>query len=335
MKILNLIERHVPGASILEDTRVISNWLKESPYIAVIDEEQRVTGIVTLKDLQAYPESLNMIDCDITKPGVSSDQSIIDAVKLMQETENDCLPVYDAGEFLGVITMKRINERLVEVLDETQQHYQRVIHDLRNPISNLNGLIQLLDATVTDEEAVDLIRLCNLSCKHTMEILDDLLYMEIDENKPLVKEPTELNQFFTACIKEQLGLCLLKGIKVETDICADEVVKDIDRAQMKRAVQNVISNAIKFSYPNSTIKISSKTEGDRIILKVLDAGIGIPEKYQQEIFKKFTPAGRLGTNGEPSTGLGLCFTKQCIEQHGGEIYFKSVEGKGTKFYIRL
>lgn len=105
--------------------------------------------------------------------------------------------------------------------------------------------------------------------------------------------------------------------------------------QLKRAIQNVISNAIKFSYPNSTIKMSSKIEGGQIILKVLDAGIGIPEKYQNDIFEKFTAAGRVGTNGEPSTGLGLCFSKQCIEQHGGQIYFKSAEGKGTKFYIRL
>lgn len=335
MKIINLIVRDVPGASILEDTRVVSGWLKEKPYIAIIDEEQRVTGIVTVKNLQASPDSLNMIDCDITKPTVGPQQSIIEAVKLMRESGNDCLPVYDAGEFLGVVTMERVNERLVELMEESQQHYQRLIHDLRNPISNLNGLIQLLDTNDKDGETRELIKLCDLSCKHALEILDDSLFVEIDENRPLLKEPTELNEFFESCIREQLGLCLLKGIKVESAISTAKMLKNIDRGQVKRAVQNVISNAIKFSYPGSIIKISSKIDGNQVILKVLDAGVGIPAKYQADVFKKFTPAGRLGTNGEPSTGLGLCFAKQCIKQHGGEIYFKSTEGKGTKFYIRL
>ncbi|QKJ30270.1 CBS domain-containing protein [Mucilaginibacter mali] len=335
MKVINLIDRQVPGASILEDTRVVYMWLIENLYLAIIDEEQRVIGVLTLKDLHHNADALNVIDFDISKPEVSPEQSIFEAFELMKETENDCLPVYDDGKFLGVITMKRITERLVQFVSETQQQYQKVIHDLRNPISNLSSLIKLLDTTVTDQETQEFIKLCTFSCKHAMEILDDLLYVEIDENKPLVKELTELNEFFKICITEQSGLCLLKGIKVETNISNDKFVKEIDRARLKRAIQNVISNAIKFSYPNSTVKMSTKIERNQIILKVLDAGIGIPEIYQNDVFEKFTAAGRIGTNGEPSTGLGLCFSKQCIEQHGGQIYFKSTEGRGTKFYIRL
>jgi predicted transcriptional regulator len=217
MKIINLIDRQVPGSSILEDTRVISVWLKENPYLAIIDEKQYVTGILTLKDLQGNAEALNVIDVDISKPEVNPEQSIFEAFKLMKKSGNDCLPVYDAGKFLGVITMKRITERLVQFAGETQQQYQKVIHDLRNPISNLSSLIKLLGTTVTDQETYELIKLCTFSCKHAMEIIDDLLYVEIDENKPLLKEITELNEFFKSCITEQLGLCLLKDIKVETD----------------------------------------------------------------------------------------------------------------------
>ncbi|WP_460693011.1 sensor histidine kinase [Mucilaginibacter puniceus] len=115
----------------------------------------------------------------------------------------------------------------------------------------------------------------------------------------------------------------------------EEVIKEIDRNQVKRAVQNVISNAIKFSYPHTTIKVSSKLKGEKLVLKIVDAGIGIPLPLQSEVFKKFTSAQREGTNGETSTGLGLCFTKQCLEHHNGSIWFKSIEGTGTKFYISL
>jgi light-regulated signal transduction histidine kinase (bacteriophytochrome) len=74
----------------------------------------------------------------------------------------------------------------------------------------------------------------------------------------------------------------------------ETVVKEIDRIQVKRAMQNVIANAIKFSYPNSTIKISSKVENGHNP-KDIDERIGIIERFQDDVFKIFTPAGRVGT----------------------------------------
>jgi signal transduction histidine kinase len=335
MKINPLIDRNFVTTSILDDTRDVFVYLNDHEYMAVVDEDLQTTGIVTLKDLNSCPESRNLIDCNIAKPKVSPDQTIYEVFNLMRQTNCDFLPVYDQDNFIGVIAIMTITERFAQALEESKQDYQKVIHDLRNPLSNLHGLISLLNDSIIDEENSDLIKLCNLSCKHAMDILDDLLYVEVDENKPLNKVPTELNAFYKQCIDEQMGLSVLKHINIITELCHTNVIKDIDRVQIKRAVQNVISNAIKFSYPNSTVKITSKTDGDRLILKVLDTGVGIPEKYHNEVFDKFTSAGRAGTNGEPSTGLGLCFTKQCLEQHEGSIYFKSIEGKGTKFYISL
>jgi signal transduction histidine kinase len=335
MKINPLIDRNFATASILDDTRDVYNYLNDHEYMAVVDEDLQTTGIITLKDLNCQPESRNLIDCDIAKPKVSPSHTIYDVFNLMRETGCDFLPVYEQNQFIGVIAIMTITERFAQALEECKRDYQKVIHDLRNPLGNIHGLISLLNLSLVDEENNDFIKLCNLSCKHAMDILDDLIFVEVDENKPLNKVPTELNAFYKQCINEQMGLSVLKHINVITDFCSAEVIKDIDRVQVKRAVQNVISNAIKFSYPHSTVKITSKLDGDKLILKVLDTGVGIPEKLQDEVFDKFTNAGRAGTNGEPSTGLGLCFTKHCIEQHNGIIYFKSIEGKGTKFYISL
>jgi signal transduction histidine kinase len=335
MKINPLIDRNFTSASVLEDTRVIAEWLKEHPYIAIVDEEQQTIGIITGKDLQAYPESLQVIDCDIAKPKVSPEQTIIEAFRLMKEAQTDFLPVYEGDQFIGLISLMSIMERFVHVVSDMQQLYQKVIHDLRNPIGNLQGLTNVLNETVTDKESHDLLKLINLSCKHALDILDDLLFVEVDENKPSTKIPTEMNSFYRECINEQVGLSLLKQVDIVTNFSDEKVIKNIDRNAIKRAVQNVISNAIKFSYPHSTVKVSTKLEGGNIILKILDTGVGIPEKLQPEVFKKFSQAHRAGTNGEPSTGLGLCFTKQCLEQHNGHIYFKSTEGRGTKFYISI
>lgn len=303
--------------------------------MAVVDEDLQTLGIITLKDLNSCPENHKLTDFNIAKPKASPDQTIYEVFNLMRQTNCDFLPVYEQENFIGVIAIMTITERFAQKLQESKQDYQKVIHDLRNPISNLHGLIKLLNVSIMDEENSDLIKLCNQSCKHAMDILDDLLYVEVDENKPLNKVPTELNTFYKQCIDEQAGLSVLKHIQIIADLCDEEVVRQIDRVQVKRAVQNVLSNAIKFSYPHSAIKITSKVEEDRLILRVIDTGVGIPEKYQNQIFNRFTPAGRAGTDGEPSTGLGLCFSKQCIEQHGGSIYFKSTEGKGTTFYISI
>lgn len=335
MKINDLISRSYQTTSVLEDTRDVLQFLQECEYLAVIDEESQILGIVTLKDLNAQPESRNLIDCDINKPIVTYEHTIKEVFHLMRESGSDYLPVYDQQNFVGVIDIITITSCFATVLEESKREYQKVIHDLRNPISNIYGLIGLFNNAENNNENIDVLKLCDISCKHALNILDDLLYVEIEESKPLSKVITELNGFYKQCLDEQTGLCVQKNIKIIVDFCGTKYHKEIDPVTVKRAVQNVIANAIKFSYPDSSIKIKTKMEGGKMILKIVDAGIGIPDHYHDQIFEKFTVAGRSGTKGEPSTGLGLCFTKQCLEQHGGEIYFKSTEGKGSKFYIRL
>lgn len=335
MKINNLVDHNFSTTSILEEKRHIFNLLTNQKYLVIIDKDLATMGIVTLKDLCSIPEGGLLTEYDFSKPQVHPDQSIFEVFNLMKKGKTDCLPVYEKSTFVGVIALTAITERLTQVVGEAKQHYQKVVHDVRNPILNFQGLVGILNESITDQQDLDLIKLCNLSCKHAMDILDDLLFVEIDESKPLNKEPTEMNSFYRQCINEQLGLSLLKHIDVVINISEEKIVKEIDRNRIKRAVQNLMSNAIKFSYPHSKIKVSSKVKGDQSIVKILDTGVGIPERFQADVFNKFTPAQRAGTSGEPSTGLGLCFTKQCLEQHSGSVFFKSTEGKGTKFYISL
>jgi signal transduction histidine kinase len=335
MKITNLIDRDYLCVSALEDMRDIAEWLKENDYLTVIGQEFEAIGIVTFKDVQHNPCHCRVIDCNITKPHAGPDQTIFEVFNLMKAFQTDFLPVYHHNEFIGVIALMALTERLAGAAENVKQNYQQVIHDLRNPINNIHGLSALLYESITDQESRTLVQLCNLSCKHAMDILDDLLFVETDESKPLQKAATEMNAFYQQCIDEQLGLSLLKHIEITSELCTDKVIREIDRGQVKRAIQNVLSNAVKFSYPHTTIKVSSKLIEGKLILKIVDAGIGIPPHLQAEVFKKFTPAQREGTNGEVSTGLGLCFAKQCIEHHNGHIYLKSTEGKGTKFYISL
>lgn len=333
MIVKELISEDYSTASILEDTRDVWKYLAECDCLAVVDEESITIGIVTIKDLIIQRDCRNLIDCDISKPLVTPTSDIFDVLSVMDEGHFDCLPVYDNGDFLGIIKLIDITKQLAVVFNQQKIEYHKVVHDLRNPISNIAGLLQLLEETTEDKQQV--LKLCSSSCDHALNILDDLIYLAGEENHPAIKAMTELNNFYATCVEEQKGLLLSKGIKIETNFTNQPYKRSIDRKQLKRAVDNLLSNAIKFSYPNSVIKVSTKREGSQLTLKILDAGIGIPQNIQTEIFNGFTTARRPGTAGEPSTGLGLSLTKRCVEDHGGTIFFKSTEGKGSKFYITL
>jgi len=335
MKISKHIDRRVLSASVLEDTRVMANWLREVPYMAIVDEDSNVIGIITIKDIQSNPEALNVLDCDISKPIVSPEQIILDAFEKMKEAHTDYLPVYHGADFLGVITLQQITERLAQILELSSKDYQRAIHDLRGPVNNVQALIGLLRNHDKILETNELLDLLMRASQNAIDILEDLLFMEVSKNSHLEKKETEMNSFFMHCIKEQSQIALQKNIDFKIDLCKETIVKFIHPSRVKRAIQNVISNAIKFSYRNASIKISSKIDGDKVILKIVDCGIGIPHELQADVFKKFSPAQRSGTEGEPTTGLGLSLSKDCIEEHDGQIYFKSTEGSGSKFYIVL
>ena len=109
----------------------------------------------------------------------------------------------------------------------------------------------------------------------------------------------------------------------------------ISREKIWRVMSNLISNAIKFSPRGAEILVKVGHRDDNILISVKDHGIGIPAEMKQTVFNMFTEAKRPGTIGEPSFGLGLSISKQIVESHGGEIWFESVPGKGTTFYVLL
>lgn len=331
MKINPLIDRDYKVIFIKEEVSKVVKLLKEVKYLVPIDEKLLPVGIVSIDDTHKLVHG-KIIDIDIAKPQVSPEDTLIFVMELMQKNDLHYLPVFDMDKFIGIISLMTIANKMAEQIKESEISYQKMIHDVRNPISNIKGLTSLLSHTTVEAENMEILYLINVSCQQAIEILDDLLYIEKDE---IVLKYVELNDFYRQCSFEQRGLALLKNVEIIEDFSSERVLKQIDERKLKRAVQNIISNAIKFSYPFSKIKISTKLEGENLILKITDEGVGIALHWQPYIFNKFTTAQRDGTNGETSTGLGLYFTKLCIEAHNGKIDFKSIEGRGTKFYITI
>jgi two-component system sensor histidine kinase VicK len=100
-------------------------------------------------------------------------------------------------------------------------------------------------------------------------------------------------------------------------------------------LENLISNAVKFTHAGGEVRISLKNKAQKVLMQVSDTGIGIPSKWQKNIFDKFTKANRKGTQGETTTGLGLYIVKQIVDLHKGKIWVESEENKGTSFFIEF
>lgn len=109
----------------------------------------------------------------------------------------------------------------------------------------------------------------------------------------------------------------------------------VDAGKLEQVLNNLISNAIKFSYPHSTVEISLTVEGARVVLAVCDHGLGIPTAELAKLFKPFSRTSVKSTAGERSTGLGLTITRRLVLAHHGDLWVDSQVGQGSTFYVAL
>ena len=119
----------------------------------------------------------------------------------------------------------------------------------------------------------------------------------------------------------------MKGLKVNNEVPNDLMAHD-DINVVRMVLQNLLGNAVKFSYPNGEISIKAETQGDRIWVTIADNGMGIGEKKLDKIFNYMSTSSQ-GINGETGTGIGLFVSKQFIDKIGGEMSIESTKGVGT------
>jgi len=126
-----------------------------------------------------------------------------------------------------------------------------------------------------------------------------------------------------------------KGISITYQSPEKPVYALIDRDKFRRVLENLLSNAVKFTNEDGQVTITLKEEKGKAVLLVHDNGIGIPAELVATVFNKFTKAGRAGTGGEPTTGLGLYIVKQIIDKHKGKVWVESKENAGTTVFVEL
>jgi len=236
---------------------------------------------------------------------------------------------------------ERLEDALTD-LEKSDKEKDRILravaHDLRNPISGVVSLTTLMLEEDREEEDREKHQLIRDTCVGALNLINELIEAAENQSKEqliakranidlvsLVGNAIELLQF-KAQEKKQI---------IQFNATITPVTVNVDGEKILRVVNNLISNAIKFSYEHTHILVEISITNENVMVLVKDKGIGIPVAIQENVFQTFTKAKRSGTQGERSYGLGLSISKQIINAHNGEIGFERGADEGTVFYFTL
>ncbi len=214
-------------------------------------------------------------------------------------------------------------------------------HDLRNPLSVIQSYTQYLiekSEPYLPEKQKRFLNTIYSTSQFMLNLIDDILDVsKIESGKlHLNKQSKEITELILNNVELNKPLAAKKNISINLNIKIQPVKIDIDAHKIEQVFNNLITNAIKFSYPNTSIDISlERFDDNNLHFSFHDQGVGIKSEKMESIFQPFTKESSRGTQGEAGTGLGLVIVKQIVEGHGGKIWVESAVNKGSCFCFTL
>lgn len=244
-------------------------------------------------------------------------------------------PLVAGGELLGGVVVVRdvSHEREVDQLKSSL--VSTVSHELRTPLTMIQGFAELLltREDLGDDPSRQAIRQVHSSAERLGRLIDDLLSVSRIDSGKLSADlgPVDL----PAVIGEVVTGFATGGERVEVDVepGLPHVLADHDK--MVQVVTNLLSNALKYSQDDSTVRISAKSGDNHVELSVADEGIGMSEEESREVFEKFSRVDRAEVRKVSGTGLGLYITKSLVELQHGQLWVRSQPGAGSTFSLSL
>jgi two-component system, sensor histidine kinase and response regulator len=229
----------------------------------------------------------------------------------------------------------------LEKVNREKTHFLSVAaHDLRNPLTIIYTTADLITEELkekTSEETIEFLEMIKQSSKFMRDLLEELLDVSIIDsgNLSIYLEPVDIMELIRNNVSLNRVIAGRKQITVEFTPLKDLPVLQLDRKKIEQVFNNLISNAIKYSYPQSRVTIDSMRENGNLIISVHDTGQGIPPAEMDKLFKPFPRLSVKTTSGESSTGLGLVIVRKIVEAHHGKVWAESQLNIGTTFSISI
>ncbi len=211
-----------------------------------------------------------------------------------------------------------------------------ISHDVRTPLTVIMGYIELMQSLIKDEQISDFLNIMEEQSNYLLNIISDLITLsKINSgNYTITEQKTNIRELINNLIKGLKILAKKKRLKLTVQIAANvPTFTYIDRTAMKKIINNLVSNAIKFT-DQGQVHLDCRIENKEYInVVVSDTGPGIPEDKLTMIFEKYSREER--TMNKPGTGLGLSICKDLAEELSGSIWAESTLGKGSQFHLLL
>ena len=249
-------------------------------------------------------------------------------------------PVLDKnGQILSFVGIERdVTE--VKRLDTAKTEFiSLAAHQLRTPITNVSLTAEMLLGGLSgklNKESEEYLHEIMGSVRKMSEMIELFLNVSRIEMKTfeVIPQPSDIKKIIEENIKSILPLIKSRDLEFKKNISDDMPIVDVDPKVIDIVLDNLFSNAIKYTPRKGLISLKAEKYRDSIIIKVSDTGCGIPKKFQNKVFEKLFRTENTSQKVE-GVGLGLYLCKALVEQSGGKIWLTSQEDKGSNFYVSI
>lgn len=243
-------------------------------------------------------------------------------------------PYYDtAGEMEGVVVVLQDITEQKKLDDMRKEFVANVSHELRTPLTTVKSYTEtLLDGAIEDREiAMDFLGIIDSEADRMAFLVRDLLQLTRFDNKQVRLDITEMemNEFLQMTVRQNKIHAEAKHQELSFAPCEHPVVIFGDKDRVGQVVNNIVTNAIKYSLEQAKIRIYITEDEQYFKISVKDTGMGITREDLPRIFERFYRVDKARSRAMGGTGLGLAIAKEIMESHGGRLTAESEYGKGT------
>ena len=222
-------------------------------------------------------------------------------------------------------------------LDRMKNEFVHTIsHDLRSPLTSVLGYTELIQRVGSiNEQQIEFLDRIRSSVESITSMVNDLLDLSrLEAGFDTRRELVHLENILKFALDTMEGQIQINDLNLKLEIGKELPELRGNPIRLRQLLDNLISNAVKYSPKGSTIKVSLRSEDNQVIFSVADQGVGIPQSEQARIFEKFYRGSNVPEQVGGS-GLGLAIVKSIVDSHQGRIWVESTMGKGSTFFVVL
>lgn len=237
------------------------------------------------------------------------------------------------------LMLKAARDQLYQLAEDKDELMGILAHDLKNHLSGMQLSAQLLKDRIDSQTDAKTVRLVDNMYRSTGQLLsfvkEFLANASVDHGSELTRQRVNFAETITEAVQEYQEAAARKNLRLNLFLPDTETIIYGDTMALNQVLDNLISNAVKFSFPDKEINITVRCVEECIECTIQDQGPGFTPEDKQKMFRRYGRLSARPTGGEPSTGLGLSIVKKLVQEMGGDVACESQVGAGATFTLRL